>query len=76
MSEGVRYVFADTEEGLAFDRGTYPALAEAETLDDVAAYIRETLEEDHSRQTEVLPPEGNLDTGEFVFVEKEAEEGP
>lgn len=76
LSEGVRYVFADTEEGLAFDRGTYPALAEAETLDDVAAYIRETLEEDHSRQTEVLPPEGNLDTGEFVFVEKEAEEGP
>ncbi len=76
LSEGVRYVFADTEEGLAFDQGTYPALAEAETLDDVAAYIRKTLEEGHSRQTEVLPPEGNLDTGEFVFVEEEAEEGP
>lgn len=40
LGEGTRYVFADTAEGLAFDRGTYQEIAEAETLDEIAAYIR------------------------------------
>lgn len=43
LGEGQRYVFADTAEGLAFDRGTYEEIAETETLDEVAAYIREQI---------------------------------
>lgn len=41
LGEGSRFVFADTAEGLSFDRGTYEEIAEVETLDEVAAYIRE-----------------------------------
>lgn len=44
LGEGQRYVFADTAEDLDFDRSTYSDLETAETLDDVAAYIRERLE--------------------------------
>lgn len=43
LGEGQRYVFANTAEGLAFDRSVYEEIAEAETLDEVAAYIREQL---------------------------------
>ena len=43
LEEGVRFVFADTAEGLTFDRGTYEEIAEAETLDEIAAYIREQV---------------------------------
>lgn len=41
LGEGTRYVFADTAEGLSFARDVYTELAEAETLDEIAAYIRE-----------------------------------
>lgn len=44
LSEGLRFVFADTEDGLEFERGVYEEIAEAETLDEVAAYLREMLE--------------------------------
>jgi len=40
LPEGTRYVFADTGEGLEFDRSLYTELAEAETMDDLAAGIR------------------------------------
>lgn len=40
LSEGMRYVFLDTGDGLAFDRGTYADIADAETLDEAADYIR------------------------------------
>lgn len=43
LPEGNRYVFADTEEGLEFDRSLYTDLAEAETLEDLAALIREEI---------------------------------
>lgn len=43
LGEGTRYVFADTAEGLVFDRGTYEKIAGAETLDEIAAYIREKI---------------------------------
>nr|WP_325212734.1 hypothetical protein [uncultured Oscillibacter sp.] len=43
LGEGQRYVFADTAEGLTFDRGTYAEIAEAETLDEITAYIREQI---------------------------------
>ncbi len=41
LSEGMRYVFADTGSGLDFERSTYPDLADAETLDQVMDYLRE-----------------------------------
>ncbi len=53
LSEGQRYVFADTAEGLAFDRGVYEEMADVETLDGVAAYIRAFL----GKASETDPPE-------------------
>ena len=44
LSEGLRFVFADTGEGLEFERGVYEEIAEAETLEEVADYIRRMLE--------------------------------
>lgn len=46
LGEGARYVFAGTAEGLTFDRGAYEEIAEAETLDEVAAYIRKMTGEE------------------------------
>ena len=43
LSEGTRFVFADTAEGPTFDRGTYEEIADAESLDEIAAYIREQI---------------------------------
>lgn len=40
LSEGMRYVFLDTGDGLDFSRSTYEEIADAETLDEVADYIR------------------------------------
>lgn len=40
ISEGMRYVFLDTGDGLSFERGVYKDIADAETLDEVADYIR------------------------------------
>lgn len=56
LGEGQRYVFADTAEGLEFDRGTYEEIAEAETLDEIAAYIREQIGEEDQ---------------EYIFVDSE-----
>lgn len=55
LSEGSRYVFADTENGLTFDRGTYEGIAEAETLDEIAAYIREQTGEVEETQPATVP---------------------
>lgn len=49
LSEGVRYVFADTAEGLIFDRSVYKEIVEAGTLDEVAAYIREQIGEEEPK---------------------------
>lgn len=43
LPEGMRYVFLDAGTGLDFARDVYTDIAEAETLDDVTAYLRETL---------------------------------
>ncbi len=56
LGEGQRYVFADTAEGLEFDRGTYEEIAEAETLDEITAYIREQIGEEDQ---------------EYIFVDSE-----
>ncbi len=55
LSEGSRYVFADTENGLTFDRGTYEEIAEAENLDEIAAYIREQTGEVEETQPAAVP---------------------
>ncbi len=56
LSEGLRFVFADTEDGLEFERGVYEEIAEAETLDEVADYIRKMLETE-SAQPAAAPGE-------------------
>ena len=55
LSEGMRYVFADTGEGLDFERSTYPELETAETLDEVAAYVREMTGETERTQPAAVP---------------------
>lgn len=67
LGEGSRFVFADTAEGLTFDRSTYEEIAEAGTLDEVAAYIREQIGEAPRRG--VIVEEKEPETGGYVFVE-------
>lgn len=69
LGEGSRFVFAGTAEGLAFDRSTYEEIAEAETLDDVAAYIREQVGEEDTTWRVVIGEEKEPETGGYVFVE-------
>lgn len=69
LSEGMRFVFADTSEGLAFDRGTYEELADAETLDEVAAYIREQIGEGDTARRVIIGEETEPESGGYVFVE-------
>lgn len=40
LSEGLRFVFLDTGEGLEFERGVYEDIADAETLEEVTDYLR------------------------------------
>ena len=49
LSEGMRFVFLDTGEGLDFSRSTYEDL-EAEDLDQAAAYIRDMLARSASKE--------------------------
>lgn len=44
FSEGRRFLFLNTEDGLSFAREVYLDLNDAETLDDVMNYLRELLE--------------------------------
>lgn len=69
LGEGMRYVFADTADGLNFDRGTYEELAEAETLDEVAAHIREQIGEGDTTWRVIIGEEKEPETGGYVFVE-------
>ena len=39
--DGVRYAFLQTENGLAYDAWAWPSLKQAQTLDDVAHWLRE-----------------------------------
>ncbi len=57
LSEGTRYVFADTAEGVAFDRGTYAEIAEAESLDEIAGYIRGMVEAPEQSRLAANPAE-------------------
>lgn len=70
LGEGQRYVFADTAKGLDFDQSAYPELAEAESLDEVAAYIRERLpKRGDRREYTALPDEEEPEPGGDVFAE-------
>ena len=79
LSEGMRYVFADTGEGLNYERNLYPPL---ETLDEAAAYIREmTGESEKTQRAVIIGKEAPESSGGYVFVEgteppKTAEAGP
>ena len=70
LGEGQRYVFADTAEGLAFDRSTYEDLAGAETLDDVTAYIREQIGAEAPQHRVVIGEVIEPEPGGYVFVEE------
>lgn len=39
----VRFAFMETEEGLLFERGTFPAISNATSLEEVEAYIMEKV---------------------------------
>lgn len=69
LSEGMRFVFADTAEGLDFDRSTYEEIAEGESLDEVAAYIREQIGEGNATRRVIIGGEEEPETGGYVFVE-------
>ena len=43
LMDGMRWVFLDTAQGLLFERNAYPGAKNAETLDDIAAYVTEML---------------------------------
>lgn len=44
FSEGIRFLFLQTEDGLRFERNVYEDIQDAQTLDEVAAYIRGMLD--------------------------------
>lgn len=57
LSEGMRFVFAETEDGLSFSRSAYEEIAGAETLDEVTAYIRTMIGEAEQSQPAANPAE-------------------
>ena len=65
IGEGIRFVFLDTEEGVRFDRSTYEEAAEAETLDEIADYIRRMIGETERTQPAAVPAEPQRDPAEL-----------
>lgn len=43
LMDGMRWVFLSTDQGLLFERSAYPGAKNAETLDDIEAYVIEML---------------------------------
>lgn len=43
FTEGIRFLFLQTEEGLRFERNVYADIRDAQTLDEVAAYLQSML---------------------------------
>ena len=43
FADGQRYAFLEGEEGLLFDRDSYPSIAAATTLDEVEAFIQDKI---------------------------------
>lgn len=48
FSDGVRYAFLQTEDGLIFSRYTYESISDAATLDEIWEYVQNMLERYHS----------------------------
>ncbi|MBQ7346874.1 MAG: hypothetical protein IJW55_02875 [Clostridia bacterium] len=42
--DGVRYAFLEGKDGLIFDGNAYPSLTDAETLDEIEAYVKEMIQ--------------------------------
>ena len=40
IGDGIRWLFVETTEGIVFDRHSYPSIKRAETLEDVAEFLR------------------------------------
>lgn len=53
LPEGLRYVFADTGEGLEFARDVYEEIAEAESLDEAWEYLRQHIAAEGTRPAAV-----------------------
>lgn len=64
LSEGLRFVFLDTGEGLDFERNVYEDIGSAETLDEVTDYIRRMVREPERTQPAAVPAEPQADPGE------------
>ena len=66
LSEGLRFVFLDTGEGLEFERGVYEDIADAETLEEVMGYLRGMTGAEETRPAAVPaePQETPSDTAE------------
>ena len=45
FSEGIRYLFVETENGVSYEKSVYEIPGEKVTLDDVAEYLRKMLEQ-------------------------------
>lgn len=65
LSEGLRFVFLDTGEGLEFERGVYEEISSAETLEEVTDYLRRMTGEAERTQPAAVPPEPQEDPGEI-----------
>lgn len=75
LSEGLRFVFLDTGEGLDFERGVYEDIADAETLDEVTDYIRRMLGAEESRPAAV-PAEPQPAPSDTAEADPAAASGP
>jgi hypothetical protein len=43
LPDGVRFAFLETDHGIVYARGEFPGLPDAQTLDEVAAYVRQMI---------------------------------
>lgn len=57
LSEGLRFVFLDTGDGLSFERGVYEEIADAKTLEEVTVYIRRMIGEPERARPAAVPVE-------------------
>ena len=45
LADGERFLFLETETGLVFDREAYASIANAQSLEEVEAYVLRMLKE-------------------------------
>lgn len=76
LSEGLRFVFLDTGEGLEFERGVYEDIADAETLDEVTDYIRGMIGEPERARPAAVPAEPQPAPSDTAEADPAAASGP